>query len=133
MKKSNKADKTFAETGSSSSKLPMEALKFGKQLGIDFKGLEPEAQEIWRQLEYLSTHDPLEYQRFITQQMQAAKEEEEEKKAAAAASAKKGKENKAKAEEKPKNEGGFFRPDGMSRGVARFFTATQRVLSVYVR
>ena len=91
----------------------MEALKFGKQLGIDFKGLEPEAQEIWRQLDYLSTHDPLEYQRFITQQMQAAKEEEEEKKAAAAASAKKGKENKAKAEEKPENEGRFFRPDGM--------------------
>lgn len=112
MKKSSKADKTFAETGSSSSKLPMEALKFGKQMGIDFKGLEPEAQEIWRQLEYLSTHDPLEYQRFITQQMQAAKEEEEEKKAAAAAAAKKGSEKKAKTEGKPKNEGGFFRPDG---------------------
>lgn len=114
MKKSAKSDKTFAETERASYKLPPEAFKFGKQLGIDFKGLEPEAQEIWRQLEHLSNSDPIEYQRFIAQQMQAAKEEEEEKKQAA--EKKKNKNNNAKSaatEEKPKNEGGYFRPEGM--------------------
>jgi hypothetical protein len=109
MKKTTKADRSFAESESSSSRLPAEALKFGKQLGIDFKGLEPEAQEIWRQLEYLSNNDPLEYQRFISQQMQAAKEEEEEKKQAAAKKAGKGKSEVA--EDKPKSEGGYFRPE----------------------
>lgn len=111
MKKTTKADRSFAESESSSSRLPAEALKFGKQLGIDFKGLEPEAQEIWRQLEYLSNNDPLEYQRFISQQMQAAKEEEEEKKQAAAKKTGKGKSGVA--EDKLKSEGGYFRPEGI--------------------
>lgn len=103
MKKNKNRDKTFA-SDAGGTRLPTEALKFGKQLGIDFTGLEPEAQEIWHQLERLSNSDPLEYQRFISQQLQAAKEEEEERKAAA---------SKKAADEKKKNdEGGFFRPEG---------------------
>jgi hypothetical protein len=55
--------------------LPSDAVKFAKKLGIELDGLEPEAAEIWKQLERLS-EDPLEYERFISQQMLLAKEEE---------------------------------------------------------
>lgn len=56
--------------------LPPEAAKFAKQLGLDIHGLEPEAQHLWNHLEKLSTENPLEYERFIAEQMSAAKEDE---------------------------------------------------------
>lgn len=56
-------------------KLPAEALKFAKQFGLDLKGLEPEAQQIWKHLEKLSNESPVEYERFVSEQMQLAKEE----------------------------------------------------------
>ena len=54
--------------------LPPEAAKFAKQLGLDIHGLEPEAQHLWNHLEKLSTESPVEYERFIAEQMSAAKE-----------------------------------------------------------
>eukprot|EP00981_Chlorochromonas_danica_P000425 scaffold96_cov167-Ochromonas_danica.AAC.32 len=60
--------------------LPSDAIKFAKKLGVDIAGLEPEAAEIWSHLEKLSSSDPLEYDRFVADQMQLAKEEEEERK-----------------------------------------------------
>jgi hypothetical protein len=57
--------------------LPAEALRFAKQLGIDLNGVEPEAREIWNQLNSLSMQDPVEYERFVSEQMQLAKEEGE--------------------------------------------------------
>eukprot|EP01040_Poterioochromonas_malhamensis_P002225 gene2225-2367_t len=56
--------------------LPPEAAKFAKQLGLDIHGLEPEAQHLWNHLEKLSTENPVEYERFIAEQMSAAKEDE---------------------------------------------------------
>ena len=56
--------------------LPSDAMKFAKQLGIDLAGLEPEAREIWEQLNKLSMDNPVEYERFVADQMQLAKEEE---------------------------------------------------------
>lgn len=61
--------------------LPKDAFQFSKQLGVDLAGLEPEAKAIWEQLEEMSRKDPLQYERFISEQMQVAKEEEERKKA----------------------------------------------------
>jgi len=55
--------------------LPPEAKKFAKQMGVDMSGLEPEAMQIWKHLEKLSLDNPVEYERFISEQMQAAKEE----------------------------------------------------------
>jgi hypothetical protein len=75
-------------------KLPPDAVQFAKKMGIDLDGLEPEAQAIWAQLEQMSSADPLQYERFVAEQMQLAKEEEE---------AAKGKKN-----EKDRS----FRPDG---------------------
>lgn len=86
---------------SKGSGLPADAVRFGKQMGVDFAGLEPEAQELWNQLEQLSANDPVEYQRFISQQMQAAKEEEEAQKSG------------SKSKNREKDEG-FFRPEGAS-------------------
>jgi hypothetical protein len=94
-------DSTFKAMEPDSFKLPPEAFKFGKQMGIDFQGLEPEAQELWTYLENLSRNNPLEYHKFITQQMQTAKEEEEERKM------------KKDATKEKKTDGGFFRPEGM--------------------
>lgn len=72
--------------------LPPDALRFAKQLGIDLDGLEPEAKEIWNQLNALSMENPVEYQRFVSEQMQLAKEENEGRKTA--------------------DKGRSFRPDG---------------------
>ncbi len=55
--------------------LPPEAMKFAKQMGLDLSGLEPEAMQIWSHLEKLSLDNPVEYERFVSEQMQAAKEE----------------------------------------------------------
>lgn len=59
--------------------VPSDAVKFAQKMGIDLTGLEPEAAEIWTHLEKLSSGDPLEYERFVSQQMQNAKEEDESK------------------------------------------------------
>ncbi len=59
--------------------LPPDAHRFAKQMGIDLDGLEPEAREILNQLNTLSMENPIEYQRFVSDQMQLAKEESEGK------------------------------------------------------
>lgn len=87
-----------SSTSTSKKALPKDAVSFAKKLGVDLAGLEPEAAEIWKQLEQLSTADPVEYERFVAQQMQLAKEDEE------AAKTTKKKEDKSRA----------FRPDGKS-------------------
>lgn len=56
--------------------LPPDVRKFAKQLGLDLHGLEPEAKHIWSHLEKLSVDNPIEYERFVGEQMQAAKEEQ---------------------------------------------------------
>ena len=71
-------------------------MKFAKQLGLDLNGLEPEAQHIWNHLNKLSMDSPLEYERFVADQMQLAKEE---------------KELEAKGQ-KPKSSNRTFRPTG---------------------
>lgn len=50
-----------------SRKLPKEALAFAKTLGVDLKGLEPEAEDIWKMLEEMSTNSPAQYENFIQQ------------------------------------------------------------------
>lgn len=50
-----------------SRKLPKEALAFAKTLGVDLKGLEPEAEDIWKMLEEMSTNCPAQYENFIQQ------------------------------------------------------------------
>ncbi len=54
--------------------LPNDAMKFAKQMGIDLDGLEPEAREIWNQLNKLSMENPIEYQRFVSEQLDQAKD-----------------------------------------------------------
>jgi hypothetical protein len=78
MKKSEKKDTSSKGKGAAS--LPPDIMKFAKQLGLDMHGLEPEAQHIWKHLEKLSTENPVEYERFIAEQMALAKEEEEKEK-----------------------------------------------------
>lgn len=59
--------------------LPAEAVAFAKSMGIDLKGLEPEAQEIWKMLDDMSKNDPIQYDTFIRQQYENAQGGEEEK------------------------------------------------------
>jgi hypothetical protein len=60
-----------------SSILPKEVAAFAKQFGLEMSGLEPEAEQIWKHLEKLSTESPVEYERFVAEQMQAAKEDQQ--------------------------------------------------------
>ncbi len=55
-------------------KLPAEAIKFAKSMGLDLNGLEPEAEDIWKMLDDMSTKDPLQYEAFVSQQFENAKE-----------------------------------------------------------
>lgn len=55
-------------------KLPAEAIKFAKSMGLDLNGLEPEAEDIWKMLDDMSTRDPLQYEAFVSQQFESAKE-----------------------------------------------------------
>lgn len=55
-------------------KLPAEAIKFAKSMGLDLNGLEPEAEDIWKMLDDMSTRDPLQYEAFVSQQFDNAKE-----------------------------------------------------------
>ena len=56
--------------------LPKDALKFAKQMGIDMKGLEAEAEDIWSMLNDMSEKNFDEYQSFIQQQFKEQKEAE---------------------------------------------------------
>jgi hypothetical protein len=47
------------------SKLPPEALKFAKQMGVPLDGLEAEAEDMWAMLNDMSSKDFSGYQRFI--------------------------------------------------------------------
>jgi hypothetical protein len=62
------------------SKLPPEALKFAKSMGLSLDGLEPEAEDMWKMLNDMSNSDPLKYQEFVRQQMEEMKLQEEEEK-----------------------------------------------------
>jgi hypothetical protein len=62
------------------SKLPAEALKFAKSMGLSLDGLEPEAEDMWKMLNDMSNSDPLKYQEFVRQQMEEMKLQEEEEK-----------------------------------------------------
>jgi len=59
------------------SKLPPEALKFAKQMGVPLEGLEAEAEDMWAMLNEMSSKDFSGYQRFIEQQFKEQKEAEE--------------------------------------------------------
>ena len=73
-------------------KIPTEAVKFAKKMGISFEGLEAEAEDIWGMLNDMSEKNFDEYQSFIQQQFK------DQEKADARGEA--GKDDKAK----------FFRP-----------------------
>lgn len=45
-------------------------------MGIDLTGLEPEAEEIWKKLNTLSSEKPDEYLEFVSQQMRESKDAE---------------------------------------------------------
>ena len=62
---------------SMASKLPPEALKFAKQMGVPLDGLEAEAEDMWAMLNDMSSKDFSGYQRFIEQQFKEQKEAEE--------------------------------------------------------
>jgi hypothetical protein len=55
-------------------KLPKEAIKFAKSMGLDLSGLEPEAEDIWKMLDEMSISDPLQYEAFVSQQFENSKE-----------------------------------------------------------
>lgn len=57
-------------------KLPKEAVRFAKSMGLDLDGLEPEAEDIWKMLDEMSTSDPLRYEEFVGQQLRSTKEDE---------------------------------------------------------
>ncbi len=61
------------------SRLPPEAMAFAKKMGFDLKGLEPEAEDLWKMLENMSNQDPLAYNDFIRAQFEEAKNENENK------------------------------------------------------
>ena len=54
--------------------LPKEAIQFARRMGIDLTGLEPEAEEIWKKLNTLSSEKPDEYLEFVSQQMRESKD-----------------------------------------------------------
>jgi hypothetical protein len=56
-------------------KLPKEAVKFAKSMGLDLDGLEPEAEDIWKMLDEMSNSNPAQYEQFVSQQLQSAKED----------------------------------------------------------
>jgi hypothetical protein len=57
-------------------RLPAEALKFAKRLGVDLNGFEFEAEELWRKLDDMAVNKPVEYQAFVDQQYAAQMAEE---------------------------------------------------------
>ncbi len=63
----------FKEKGQS--KLPKEAVKFAQSMGLDLKGLEPEAEEMWKMLDDMSKNDPAGYESFVAQQLKEGKED----------------------------------------------------------
>ncbi|KAJ1438150.1 pre-RNA processing PIH1/Nop17-domain-containing protein, partial [Ochromonadaceae sp. CCMP2298] len=58
-------------------KLPKEAVQFAKSMGLSLDGLEPEAEDIWRMLDQMSSANPMQYEEFIAQQFANAKNQEE--------------------------------------------------------
>lgn len=62
-------------SNSKHTRLPKEAIKFAKQMGISLDGLEPEAEDIWKMLDDLSSRDPSQYQNFIAEQLRQGAEE----------------------------------------------------------
>lgn len=67
------------EVKTGDSKLPKELFVFAKSMGLSLDGLEPEAADIWKMLNDLSTSNPLEYHRFVSEQMDNAKQDAEMK------------------------------------------------------
>lgn len=65
-------------------KLPKEAVKFAKSMGLDLSGLEPEAEDIWKMLDDMSTKDPMQYEEFVRQQFESAKDAGDKKEPAEA-------------------------------------------------
>lgn len=63
-----------APSGPTGSKLPKEAVKFAKSMGLDLSGLEPEAEEMWKMLDDMSRNDPAGYESFVAQQLKEGKE-----------------------------------------------------------
>lgn len=66
------------------SKLPKEAVKFAKSMGLDLNGLEPEAEDIWKMLDDMSSRDPIQYEEFVRQQFESAKDVADKKEPAEA-------------------------------------------------
>lgn len=56
--------------------IPPEVLKLAKSFGVDVSGFEAEAADIWKRLEDMSSNDPVQYEAFLSQQMNEAKAEE---------------------------------------------------------
>ena len=70
---------TFKMSSGKKTGLPAEAMAFAKSMGVDLKGMEPEAEEIWKMLDNLSKNDPIQYENFLRQQYENAQNGEEEK------------------------------------------------------
>lgn len=54
-------------------------MAFAKSMGVDLKGMEPEAEEIWKMLDKMSKEDPIQYENFLRQQYEIAQNTEEDK------------------------------------------------------
>lgn len=54
-------------------KLPKEVFKFAKSLGIDLKGLEPEAEDIWNSLNDMAKNSSIEYEQFVQSALKEGK------------------------------------------------------------
>jgi hypothetical protein len=77
--RSEKKHSTGSSGSSGSAKMPKEAIKFAKRLGVDLNGFELEAEELWKKLDDMAAHRPVEYQAFMDQQYQYQMEEEANK------------------------------------------------------
>ena len=53
-----------------------DALEFMKKMGVNMEGMEHEVQDIWKMLNDMSTNDPLQYQKFVDDQISNFREAE---------------------------------------------------------
>lgn len=60
-------------------KLPKEAVRFAKSMGLDLDGLEPEAEDIWKMLDEMSNANPMQYEQFVAEQLRSAKDDDGKK------------------------------------------------------
>ena len=51
------------------SAMPKEMINFACKMGLDLKGLEPEAEEMWQMLDNMAKNDPIGYEAFIAEQL----------------------------------------------------------------